>query len=80
MGYVWIYNDIYNQVMDRPYTAGDVMSCFFGVIFGMFSLGMAGPNFKALAEGQAAGKMAFDVIDRVPSILTNDENAKKVQV
>jgi hypothetical protein len=51
MGHIWIYYDINNDVMDRSYTAGDIMSCFFGVIFGMFSLGMAGPNFKALAEG-----------------------------
>lgn len=50
------------------YTAGDIISCFFGVVFGIFALGMAGPNFKALAEGQAAGKMAYDIIDRVPVI------------
>ena len=41
----------------------------------MFSLGMAGPNLKALAEGQAAGKMAFDIIDRVPNIKLEDENS-----
>jgi hypothetical protein len=31
---------------------------------GMFSLGVATPNIKAIAEGRAAGKMAFDIIDR----------------
>jgi hypothetical protein len=44
------------------------MSCFFGIIFGMFSLGMATPNIKAVVEGRAAGKMAYDIIDRVPTI------------
>ena len=44
------------------------MSCFFGVVFGMFSLGMATPNIKSVSEGMAAGKMAFDIIDRVPAI------------
>lgn len=45
------------------------MACFFGIVFGMFSLGLAGPNIKAVAEGKAAGKVAFDIIDRVPSII-----------
>jgi len=34
----------------------------------MFSVGMATPNLKAVAEGRVAGKMAFDVIDREPAI------------
>jgi hypothetical protein len=51
MGRVWIYNEINNDTFDEPYTAGDVLSCFFGVVFGMFSIGMAGPNIKAVVEG-----------------------------
>lgn len=68
MGSVWIYHSIYNQTFNRTYTAGDVLSCFFGIVFGMFSMGMATPNIKAVTEGQAAGKMAFDIIDRKPKI------------
>jgi len=34
----------------------------------MFSMGMATPNLKAVAEGRVAGKMAFDIIDRKPLI------------
>lgn len=68
LGSVWIYYDIYNSTYGKAYTAGDVLSCFFGVIFGMFSLGMAAPNLKAVAEGRVAGKMAFDIIDRKPAI------------
>jgi hypothetical protein len=68
MGSVWIYNQIYNDTFGRAYTAGDVLSCFFGVVFGMFSVGMATPNLKAVSEGMAAGKMAFDIIDRKPAI------------
>jgi len=34
----------------------------------MFSLGLGAPNIKALAEGRAAGKQAFDIIDRVSKI------------
>ena len=31
-------------------TNGDVISCFFGIIFGAFSLGMGAPNMKAVSE------------------------------
>ena len=51
MGSVWIYHRIYNQTYDRIYTAGDVLSVFFGIVFGMFSMGMATPNIKAVSEG-----------------------------
>ena len=66
MGSVWIYNGIRNDTYKSPYSAGDILSCFFGIVFGMFSIGMATPNLKAVAEGKVAGKMAFDIIDRKP--------------
>lgn len=68
MGSVWIYNDIYNDTFERTYTAGDILSCFFGVIFGMFSVGLATPNIKAVNDGKVAGKLAFEIIDRKPQI------------
>lgn len=40
------------------------MSCFFGVVFGAMSIGMATPNIKAVAEGRVAGKMAYEIIER----------------
>jgi len=68
MGSVWIYFDIHNSTFNRVYSTGDVLSCFFGVVFGMMSVGLATPNIKAVTEGRVAGKMAFDIIDRKPSI------------
>jgi hypothetical protein len=41
-------------------------------VFGVFSLGMATPNIKAITEGKVAGKIAYDVIDRKPRILLDD--------
>lgn len=67
-GSYFVDNDVYNDSMKRIYTSGDVITIFFGVFFGMFSLGMAMPNFKAVTEGLIAGKMAYDIIDRVPKI------------
>jgi hypothetical protein len=46
----------------------------------MFSLGMAGPNYKAIIEGLTAGKMIFDIIDRKSSIVEDDPNAAKVKI
>jgi hypothetical protein len=56
------------------YTSGDIMACFLGVVYGVFSLGLATPNMKALTEGRIAGKTAFDIIDREPTIKIDDEN------
>ena len=68
MGSVWIYKGYWNNTYNRTYTAGDVLSCFFGVIFGMFSVGLAAPNIKAVTDGRVAGKLSFDIIDRKPQI------------
>lgn len=54
------------------------MSCFFGVVFGVFALGMASPNIKAVVEGQVAGKLAYDIINRKPKIIIDDPTAKKI--
>jgi hypothetical protein len=79
MGTVFIYHDVYNSLTDKGYTAGNVMTCFFGVVFGMFALGLGSPNIKAIAEGRAAGKSAFEVIDRQTAIDSNDPKAKRVK-
>jgi ATP-binding cassette subfamily B (MDR/TAP) protein 1 len=68
LGSVWIYKGFQNQTYNRTYSAGDILSCFFGVIFGMFSVGLAAPNIKAVTEGRVAAKLAFDIIDRKPAI------------
>lgn len=54
------------------------MACFFGVVFGVFSLGMATPNIKAITEGKVAGKMAFDIIDRQSNIKLDAPFAKRL--
>ncbi|CDW88003.1 abc transporter family protein [Stylonychia lemnae] len=75
----WLVQKEYNNTRsDAPYNAGDIMSCFFGVVFGLMSIGMATPNVKAIAEGKVAGKMAFDIIDRVPRIRMDDPSYEKV--
>lgn len=75
----WLVTDrVINTRTNEPYNAGDIMSCFFGVVFGVFSLGMATPNIKAVTEGRVAGKLAYDIIERVPKIKLDDPSAKPV--
>lgn len=38
---------------------GDILSSFFGVMFGLFCLGMATPNIRFVNEGIAAGTKVF---------------------
>lgn len=68
MGSIWIEKDIYNPLYDKPYRAGEVFACFFGVLVGMISIGMGASNIKAIAEGKVAGKLAFSIINRTPKI------------
>lgn len=68
MGGIWVNEGYWNHANDRPYQAGDSIAVFFGVLFGLFALSSAGPSFNAVSEGKAAGKLAFEVIDRIPAI------------
>ena len=54
------------------YNGASVLTCFFGVIFGLFSLGMAMPNFALIMQAKAAGSLLFDVIEREPSLNYDD--------
>lgn len=75
----WLVTEhVTNSRTHESYNAGDIMSCFFGIIFGVFSLGMATPNIKAVTEGRVAGKMAYDLIERIPAILIDDPSSEKI--
>ena len=79
IGSFMVTESIENINSKKTYTSGDVMACFLGLVYGIFSLGLAAPNFKALTEGRVAGKMAFDIIERVPKINLDDPKAAKVE-
>jgi hypothetical protein len=58
-GCIWVSNEYRNDTYNRPYSAGDVLACFFGIFFGLISIGTASPNFQAVAEGKSAANSAF---------------------
>ena len=72
MGAIWVDNEYWNHSEGRPYTGGDTMACFFGVLIGLFALGGTGPGINAVGMAKGAGKSAFDTIDRTPKILQDD--------
>lgn len=78
-GGLFVTEGVHNDIKDRTYTAGDVIAAFFGVIFGAMSLGIAGPNFKALTKGRQAGYVALETIHRKPQILIDDPSASKLE-
>ena len=77
MGGIWVEKKIWNTGMERAYTSGDSLACFFAVIIGFFSLGSTSNFYKNIIEGKVAGKMAFDIIDRVPTIDQDAEGNNK---
>ena len=78
IGSYFLSNQWTNVNSGELYTGGDIMACFLGIIYGVFSLGLAVPNFQSIAEGKLAGKMAFDIIDRVPKIKLDQEDGEEV--
>ena len=54
---------------------GDVITCFFGVLIGLFSLGGAGPALNAIEVAKTTGSLVFGLIERKVEINQDDPNA-----
>jgi len=52
VGGQFVKAEIYNHNRSRPYTSGDIISIFFGVLIGIFAIGMSAPNIKVITEGK----------------------------
>ena len=57
------------------YVAGDIISIFFGIIFGAMAMGFSAPFQKAIMDGKVNCALALDTINRKPSIVLNDPSA-----
>ena len=77
IGAIWVDEGFWNDMYDRPYQPGDIISVFFGILFGMFALGGLGPNMVAFAQAKAAGYKAFSVIERITPIDIDSEDARE---
>ena len=66
---------------DKDYTIGKVMTVFFGVLTGAFSLSAVGQNIEFFASARAAAHSVFEIVDREPTIdimSTSGEKPKKI--
>lgn len=68
VGSWFIENEIKNALFDRVYNSGDILLIFFGIMFGLFTVGALEPSFKAILLAKVAGKFTYETIDRVPQI------------
>ncbi|XP_075067982.1 ATP-dependent translocase ABCB1 isoform X5 [Mixophyes fleayi] len=55
-------------VLTEDYTIGRVLTVFFAVIIGAFTLGQAAPNIEAFSNARGAAYAIFNIIDTVPKI------------
>ena len=54
------------------------MGCLFGIMCGMFALGGITSNIKCVLEGLVAGKLAYEIIDRIPLIKLDDPETRSI--
>lgn len=55
-------------VISREYSIGQVLTVFFSVLIGAFSIGQASPNIEAFANARGAAYEVFKIIDNKPNI------------
>ncbi|KAJ3083808.1 Multidrug resistance protein 1, partial [Quaeritorhiza haematococci] len=59
-------------------TGGDVVSTFFGVIVGGYTIGQSGPGLTALATARGVASKIFEIIDRKSLIDSSEKGGKKL--
>ncbi|XP_030055624.1 ATP-dependent translocase ABCB1 isoform X2 [Microcaecilia unicolor] len=55
-------------IIYEGYTIGSVLTVFFAVLIGAFSIGQAAPNIEAFANARGAAYTVFNIIDNEPKI------------
>ncbi|XVF66026.1 hypothetical protein PTKIN_Ptkin10aG0001300 [Pterospermum kingtungense] len=66
------------MILEKGYTAGNVINVIFAVVISSLSLGMASTCLSAFAAGQAAASKMFEVINRTPKIDAYDTKGRKM--
>uniref|UniRef100_A0A3B4FGF5 ABC-type xenobiotic transporter n=1 Tax=Pundamilia nyererei TaxID=303518 RepID=A0A3B4FGF5_9CICH len=64
-------------VLSEEYTIGTVLTVFFSVLIGAFSLGQTSPNIQTFASARGAAYKVYNIIDHVPSIDSYSEAGYK---
>ncbi|XP_062957114.1 ATP-dependent translocase ABCB1 [Cynocephalus volans] len=64
-------------VLSNEYSIGQVLTIFFSVLIGAFSVGQASPSIEAFANARGAAYEIFKIIDNKPSIDSYSKNGHK---
>ncbi|XP_047550292.1 ATP-dependent translocase ABCB1 isoform X2 [Lutra lutra] len=64
-------------VLSHEYTIGKVLTVFFSVLIGAFSIGQTSPSIEAFANARGAAYEIFKIIDSKPSIDSYSMNGHK---
>ncbi|XP_007954825.2 ATP-dependent translocase ABCB1 [Orycteropus afer afer] len=64
-------------VLANEYTIGEVLTVFFSVLIGAFSIGQATPSIEAFANARGAAYEVFKIIDNKPCIDSYSKNGHK---
>ncbi|XP_045683945.1 ATP-dependent translocase ABCB1 [Phyllostomus hastatus] len=64
-------------VISGEYTIGEVLTVFFSVLIGAFSIGNTSPSIEAFANARGAAFEVFKIIDHKPNIDSYSNNGHK---
>ncbi|KAM9386940.1 ATP-dependent translocase ABCB1-like [Phaethornis superciliosus] len=64
-------------VLTDDYTIGKVLTVFFSVLIGAFSIGQTAPSIEAFASARGAAYTVFNIIDNEPKIDSYSESGHK---
>ncbi|XP_055661392.1 ATP-dependent translocase ABCB1 isoform X2 [Falco peregrinus] len=64
-------------VLTDDYTIGNVLTVFFSVLIGAFSIGQTAPSIEAFASARGAAYAIFNIIDNEPQIDNYSETGHK---
>ncbi|XP_060052281.1 ATP-dependent translocase ABCB1 isoform X3 [Erinaceus europaeus] len=64
-------------VLSGEYSIGEVLTVFFSVLIGAFSIGQASPSIEAFANARGAAFEIFKIIDNKPSIDSYSKSGHK---
>uniref|UniRef100_A0A8C3P4M8 ABC-type xenobiotic transporter n=1 Tax=Cyanoderma ruficeps TaxID=181631 RepID=A0A8C3P4M8_9PASS len=64
-------------ILTDDYTIGKVLTVFFSVLIGAFSIGQTAPSIEAFASARGAAYMIFNIIDNEPQIDSYSETGHK---
>ncbi|XP_077979293.1 ATP-dependent translocase ABCB1-like [Glandiceps talaboti] len=62
---------------DKDYTIGSMLTVFFAVLIGAFSLGNAAPSIGDIAVARGAARKIWDIIDLIPLIDSSSPDGEK---